>query len=163
LPRVWQTGNVPAAGKRFSGQHSSEAYSGADVFIAAFQNGPPRKPAMLFVRHDSRSGGRPSRYAIICDAAKANENDCDDGVDLDRELNVAWSPSGFDSNGSVFPVCLASLFLAPSDDCMSEVFRFRVLVHPALSGYDAKSLEEDRREEEEHRHAIEQFQEQPRK
>ena len=88
--RVWQTGNVPAAGNHFSGQHSSEAYLVVDVFIAAFQNGPPRKLAMLFGRPDSRSGGRPSK--IICDAAKANGNVCDDEVDLDRELNGAWSP-----------------------------------------------------------------------
>ena len=116
---------------------------------------------MLFGRPDSRSGGRPSK--IICDAAKANENVCADGVDLDRELNGAWSPSGFDSNGSVFPVWLGSLFLAPSNDGTSEVFRCRVLVRPASTGYDAKSLGEDRREEEGRRHAIEQLQEQPRK
>ena len=116
---------------------------------------------MLFGRPDSRSGGRPSK--IICDAAKANENVCEDGVDLDRDLSGAWSPSGFDSNGSVFPVWLGSLFLAPSNDGTSEVFRCRVLVRPALTGYDAKQLGEDRREEEERRHVIEQFQERPRK
>ena len=114
---------------------------------------------MLFGRPDSRSGGRPSK--IICDAAKANENVCEDGVDLDRELNGAWSPSGFDANGSAFPVWLGSLFLAPSNDGTSEVFQYRVLVHPALTGYDAKSLAEDRREEEERRHAVEQFRERP--
>jgi hypothetical protein len=115
---------------------------------------------MLFGRHDSRSGGRPGRQAIICDAAKANENVCADGVDLDRALNGALSPSGFDSNlyGSVFPVCLGSPFWAPSNDGRSEVFQCCVLVHPALTGYDAKSSGEDRREEEERRHALEQFQ-----
>jgi len=113
---------------------------------------------MLFGRHDSRSGGRPSRQAIICDAAKANENVCADDAHLDRALNGAWPPSGCDSNGAVFPVCLGSLFLAPSNDGTSEVFQYRVLVHPALTGYDAKSSGEDRREEEERRHALEQFQ-----
>ena len=78
-------------------------------------------------------------------------------------MNGVWSPSGFDSNSSVFPDCLVSLFLTPSEEGRSELFRCPVLVHPALTGYDAKSLEEDRREEEERRHAVEQFRERPRK
>ena len=78
-------------------------------------------------------------------------------------MNGVWSPSGFDSYGSLFPACLASLFLTPSEEGMSELFRSPVLVHPALTGYDAKSLGEDRREEEERRHAVEQFRERPRK
>jgi hypothetical protein len=106
---------------------------------------------------------RLTRLKIINDAAMANEIVCDDGVELDRELNDASSPSGFDSNGSLFPLCLVSLFQAPSDDGISEAFRCHLLVHPGSTGYDAKSLEEDRREEEEHRRAVEQFQEQPRK
>lgn len=87
---------------------------------------------------------------VICDAAKANENVCDDGVDSDRELNGTWSHSGFVSNGSVSPVCLRLLFLAPSNRGGSEAFRCRVSVHRALTGYDAKSLGEDRTEAEEH-------------
>ena len=94
---------------------------------------------------------------VICDAAKANENVCDDGADLDRELNGTWSHSSFGSNGSVSPVYLGLLFLAPSNGGRSEVFRCRVSAHRALTGYDAKSLGEDRREAEEHRHALEQF------
>ena len=46
---------------------------------------------------------------------------------------------------------------------MSEVFRCRLLVHPALTGYDAKSLEEGRKEEEERRHVLEHFRRQSQK
>jgi hypothetical protein len=100
---------------------------------------------------------------IICDAAKASENVCDDGVDFDRELNEARFPLSFDSNGLLFLVCLTSLFLAPSDCGKLEISRCRASVHPALTGYDAKLSEEDRRGGEERRHATEHFREQTRK
>jgi len=95
---------------------------------------------------------------ITSDAAKANENVCDYGVDFDGELNGALSLSRFDSNSSAFSVCRVSLYWVPGDDGTSGVFRCRVSVHRALTGYDAKLLGEDHREGEEHRHALEQFQ-----
>ena len=41
----------------------------ADAFIADFQNGPPRKPATLFARRDSRSAGRQSGYDLLTNYA----------------------------------------------------------------------------------------------
>jgi hypothetical protein len=68
---------------------------------------------------------------ITCDAARANENGSDDGVDCDAGLAAAWFSSGFYRNRNLLLFSSVLYFWRTHAASMCCV-----LVHPELPGCD---------------------------
>jgi hypothetical protein len=86
---------------------------------------------------------------ITCDAARANENGCDDGVDCDANLDAARFASSFYRNRNFLLFFLVLYFCGTQAALMCCV-----LVHPALPGYDGMLSGVDRRQVEERPRAL---------